>query len=60
MKPCSCNPLMLFSMIKMEEKLFELLDNLGEQVGEENVVQVITDNHSRYVMTGNKYDFLNN
>ena len=51
---------MLFSMIKMEEKLFELLDNLGEQVGEENVVQVITDNHSRYVMTGNKYDFLNN
>ena len=30
-----------------------------EQVGEENVIQVITDNHSSYVMAGNKYYFLN-
>ena len=28
-------------------------------VGEENVIQVITDNHSSYVMIGNKYYFLN-
>ena len=30
-----------------------------EQLGEENVIQVITDNHSSYVMIGNKYYFLN-
>ncbi|XP_034680184.1 uncharacterized protein LOC117910228 [Vitis riparia] len=34
------------SMIKMGEKMFELLDKWVEQVGEENVIQVITDNHS--------------
>ena len=45
------------SMIKTGEKMFELLDKWIEQVGEENVV--ITDNHSSYVMTGNKYYFLN-
>ena len=38
------------SMIKTGEKMF---------VGEENVIQVITDNHSSYVMTGNKYYLLN-
>ncbi|KAL6310869.1 hypothetical protein AAG906_027325 [Vitis piasezkii] len=38
------------SMIKMGEKMFELLDKWVEQVGEENVIQVITDNHSSYVM----------
>ena len=47
------------SMIKMGEKMFELLDKWVEQVGEENVIQVITDNHLSYVMTGNKYYFLN-
>ncbi|RVW40354.1 hypothetical protein CK203_092457 [Vitis vinifera] len=40
------------SMIKTGEKMFELLDKWVEQVGEENVIQVITDNHSSYVMTG--------
>ena len=45
------------SMIKTGEKMFELLDKWIEQVGEENVV--ITDNHSSYVMAGNKYYFLN-
>ena len=45
------------SMIKIGEKMFELLDKWIEQVGEENVV--ITDNHSSYVMAGNKYYFLN-
>ena len=47
------------SMIKTGEKMFELLDKWVEQVGEENVIQVITDNHSSYVMAGNKYYFLN-
>ena len=46
-----------FSMIKTGEKMFELLDKWIEQVGEENVV--ITNNHSSYVMAGNKYYFLN-
>eukprot|EP00261_Vitis_vinifera_P025961 XP_010659049.2 PREDICTED: uncharacterized protein LOC100255782 [Vitis vinifera] len=40
------------SMIKTGEKMFELLDKWVEQVGEENVIQVITDNHSSYVMAG--------
>ena len=43
------------SMIKMGEKMFELLDKWVDQVGEENVVQVITDSHSSYKMTVNKY-----
>ena len=48
------------SMIKTKEKMFELLDKWVEQVGEKNVIQVIIDNHSSYVvMTGNKYYFLN-
>ncbi|RVW89779.1 hypothetical protein CK203_034374 [Vitis vinifera] len=37
------------SMIKTGEKMFELLDKWVEQVGEENVIKVITDNHSSYV-----------
>ncbi|KAJ9670996.1 hypothetical protein PVL29_027128 [Vitis rotundifolia] len=41
------------SMIKTREKMFELLDKWVEQVGEENVIQVITNNHSSYVMAGN-------
>ncbi|RVW72086.1 hypothetical protein CK203_054783 [Vitis vinifera] len=41
-----------FSMIKMGEKMFGLLDKWVEQVGEENVIQVIADNYSSYVMTG--------
>ena len=47
------------SMIKMGEKMFELLNKWVKQVGEENVIQVITDNHSSYVMASNKYYFLN-
>ncbi|KAL6336157.1 hypothetical protein AAG906_011039 [Vitis piasezkii] len=31
--------------------MFELLDKWVEQVGEENVIQVITNNNSSYVMT---------
>ncbi|RVW18507.1 hypothetical protein CK203_102863 [Vitis vinifera] len=40
------------SRIKTGEKMFELLDKWVDQVGEENVIQVITDNHSSYVMAG--------
>ena len=40
------------SMVKMGEKLFELLGSLVEEVGEANVVQVITNNASNYVAAG--------
>ncbi|KAH1206540.1 hypothetical protein GmHk_16G046961 [Glycine max] len=36
--------------VKTGEKLFELLDAIVEEVGEENVVQVVTDNGSNYVL----------
>ena len=45
------------SMIKTGDKMFELLDKWVDQVGEENVVQVIIDSHSSYKMAGNKYYF---
>ena len=37
------------SMVKAGEKLFKLLDNWVEEVGEDNVVQVITNNASNYM-----------
>ncbi|KAF7822105.1 uncharacterized protein G2W53_027560 [Senna tora] len=37
---------------KTTEKVFEMLDEIFEQVGEENVVQVITDNAANYKATG--------
>ena len=46
-----------YSMINTGEKMFELLDKWVDQVGEENVLQVITDSHSSYKMVGNKYYF---
>ena len=46
-------------MIKTGGRMFELLDKQVKQVGRENVIQVITDNCSSYVMTVNKYYFLN-
>ena len=46
-------------MIKTGRRMFELLDKQVKQVGRENVIQVITDNCSSYVMTVNKYYFLN-
>ncbi|XP_028214995.1 uncharacterized protein LOC114397069 [Glycine soja] len=36
--------------VKTAEKFFELLDVIVEEVGEENVVQVVTDNGSNYVL----------
>ena len=38
--------------VKTGEKLFEMLDALVEDIGEENVIQVITDNGSNYVFVG--------
>ena len=46
-------------MIKTGGRMFELLDKQVKQVGRENVIQVITDNHSSYVIAVNKYYFLN-
>ena len=40
------------SFMKTGEKTFELLDAFVEQIGEVNVVQVISDNGSNYVFTG--------
>ena len=41
-----------YFMVKTREKLFELLDILVKEVGEDNVVQVIIDNASNYVAAG--------
>ncbi|XP_015932601.1 uncharacterized protein LOC107458900 [Arachis duranensis] len=38
--------------VKTGEKLFELLDDVVEEIGEHNVVQVVTDNGSNYVLAG--------
>ena len=38
------------NFVKTGEKLFEMLDSLVEEIGEENVVQVITNNGSNYVL----------
>ncbi|XP_027905788.1 uncharacterized protein LOC114165342 [Vigna unguiculata] len=40
------------NFVKTGEKLFQMLDSLVEEIGEENVVQVITDNGSNYVLAG--------
>jgi hypothetical protein len=39
-------------IVKTGEKIFEMLDAVGDQIGEEKVVQVITDNGSNYVLAG--------
>lgn len=38
------------SMIKTGKKMFQLLDERVEQVGEQIVVQGITNNHTSYVI----------
>ena len=40
------------SFAKDAKKLFEMLDALVEELGEENVVQVVTDSASAYVLAG--------
>jgi len=37
---------------KTVNKLYELLDSLVEEIGEQNVVQLINDNVNNYVMAG--------
>ena len=41
-----------FNTIKNGELMFNYLDKVVEEIGEENVVQVITDNVSNYVNAG--------
>ncbi|XP_061371723.1 uncharacterized protein LOC133314291 isoform X1 [Gastrolobium bilobum] len=41
-----------FAYMKTENKLFQLLDAFVEEIGEGNVVQVITDNGSNYAVAG--------
>ena len=38
--------------------MFELLDNFVDQIGEANVVQVVTDSASANVMAGKNVDYL--
>ena len=40
--------------MKTGEKVYELLDSFVEEIGEKNVVQVVTDNGSNYVLAGKK------
>ena len=40
------------SIVKTGEKIYEMLDSFVEKIGEDNVVQVITDNGSNYVLAG--------
>ncbi|KAH1162309.1 hypothetical protein GYH30_000984 [Glycine max] len=38
--------------MKTGQKIFELLDNFVEEIGGKNVIQVVTDNGSNYVLAG--------
>ncbi|KAG5003386.1 hypothetical protein JHK82_027399 [Glycine max] len=38
--------------MKTSQKIFELLDSFVEEIGEKNVIQVVTDNGSNYVLAG--------
>ncbi|KAJ0902228.1 putative ribonuclease H-like superfamily [Helianthus annuus] len=40
------------SYMKTGEKVFELLDGFMERIGEQNVVQVITDNGANFKLAG--------
>ena len=39
--------------MKTAEALFKCLDDVVEEIGEQNVIQVVTDNASNYVAVGN-------
>ena len=43
-----------FDTIQNGELMFKYLDEVVEEIGEENVVQVITDNASNYVNAGTR------
>ena len=40
--------------MKTGEKVYELLDGFVEKIGEQNVVQVLTNNGSNYVLADKK------
>ena len=44
-----------FGSMKTEEKLFELLNSLVKEIGEQNVGQLIMDNESNYLLAGKNY-----
>ena len=46
------------SYVKDGKKMFELLDNFADWIGEANVVQVVTDSASANVMAGKNVDYL--
>jgi len=41
-----------FKFVKIGEKTIEMLDSLVEEIGEENVFQLIIDNGNNYVLVG--------
>ena len=41
------------SFIKSGDKIYDLLDNFVKEIREQNVVQIIIDNGSNYVLAGN-------
>ncbi|CAL9108574.1 unnamed protein product [Musa textilis] len=41
------------SFVKSGDKIYDLLDKFVEEIGEQIVVQVITNNTSNYVLVGN-------
>ena len=43
-----------YDISKTADKVFEMLDDIVEKVGEDNVVQVITDNVANYKAAGEK------
>ena len=47
-----------FGSMKTEEKLFELLNSLVKEIGEQNVGQLIMDNESNYLLAGKNYFLL--
>uniref|UniRef100_A0A3Q7ITV9 DUF659 domain-containing protein n=1 Tax=Solanum lycopersicum TaxID=4081 RepID=A0A3Q7ITV9_SOLLC len=48
------------SLVKTEEKLCELLDRYVERVGEQNVVQTVSDNGSNFVLAARWRNELSN
>lgn len=40
------------NIFKTANKIFEMLDAIVERIGEENVVQVVTDNAANYKVAG--------
>ena len=48
-----------FEYMKTGQKIFELLDSFVEEIGEKNVIQVVTDNGSNYVLAGENSIILN-